>query len=205
MPAERVLLTCFCAKADSLSHWDRYAKSGVGVAIGLRTVDLFPSLGYPRETIAGKVIYDSTSQETLLHDLLHFASLAITEDVSHPKHDPTFYRELLQRHLYELLVLFKDEGFADEREYRFAYIGNANLDRLGLEPAPLHFRVANHLIVPYATMGELAKINPGRLPIEEVIVSPHPDAASSSRGITEFLKYQHYEDVVVRVSALKLR
>lgn len=205
MPAERVLLTCFCAKADSLSHWDRYTKSGVGVAIGMRTSGLFASLGYPRQTDAGKVIYDPVRQEEFLHDLLHFASLAIAEDAVHPKHNPTFYRELLQRHLYELLVLFKDEGFADEREYRFAYVGNTNLHRLGLEPAPLEFRIANHLIVPYTKMCDLAKIKPSRLPIEEVIVSPHADAGSIARGVVEFLKHHEYEDARVRPSALRLR
>lgn len=205
MPAERILLTCFCAKADSLSHWDRYTKLGVGVAIGMRTVDLFPSLGYPGQTTAGKVIYDPEDQETLLRDLLHFATLAIIDDVTHPRHDPAVYRNLLQRHLYELLVLFKDEGFADEREYRFAYIDDTRLHHLGLGPAPLKFRVANHLIVPYTTMRDLAKIDSGRLPIAEVIVSPHPDAASTVRGINEFLKHSQYEDVAVRESVLKLR
>jgi hypothetical protein len=205
MPAERILLTCFCGKADSLSHWDRYSKSGVGVAIGMRASDLLPSLGYPGQTTASKVIYEPIDQERLLQDLLHFASLAIAEDAMHPKHDPAAYRRLLQRHLYELLVLFKDEGFSDEREYRFAYIDDTSLHHFGLGPVPLKFRVANHLMVPYATMRDLAKVDPGRLPIEEVIVSPHADAASTVRGISEFLEHCQYDGVTVRESVLKLR
>lgn len=200
----RIAVSCFSLVSDSLSQWRAYSRGQCGVAIGFRVVTLMEK--FLRSGVNfSKVVYRDAEKTNLFRRLIHFHRLAWEKDV---KRDDqrylAFAANTLTSTLYEFASLCKDEGFADEREYRLAYLEHTtNTDR---EPVGKRFRIAGSLLVPYVETSEFvgydetAEFRP-----YSVVVGPHPQNELVRRGIEEFLRASGLNDVPVDVSPLPFR
>lgn len=142
------------------------------------------------------------------------------EDGAEPELTPAL-REHLARHLepfldalQEALLLVKHEGFADERETRYAVMlltrpGEAS--RL-VEASLLSYRASAYGIAPYLRLTGAdperpdapVATRPSTLPIRAVAVSPSPNGSEATASVRTLL-LSHGHDVPVRRSAIPFR
>jgi hypothetical protein len=129
---------CFSEKRDLLSQWDRYADNAKGVAIGFNTrhfVKLQIETG--SQYIFGKIIYD---QNVLVRSVEHFLRHEI--DKKWRSCDDLHNMNLIENVTTNLVctilqfsVLFKDEFFLEENEWRLVYNPLGRIRRLGYASA----------------------------------------------------------------------
>lgn len=105
-----------------------------------------------------------------------------------------------------MAALFKNEGFADEREVRVAHIETPDLfGKRRLKPAQKRFRVTANAIIPYATTADISQMDKKlSLPIREIVVVPAISEVGK-RGIREYLDHIGLAEVVVRSSKVPYR
>jgi hypothetical protein len=186
----RTAVTCFSLVSDSLSQWRAYSRGSCGVALGFRPIDLMQSLGNESSVRFSKVLYLPEAKQTLFRRFVHYHRLAWEHDAQNT--EPRWINaciSLATIGLFELAALCKDEGFADEREYRMIYQRDAD----NPETLPKRFRVDGSLFVPYVStediqnMAEATDENRSQFCPVEVVVGPHPLNDVIARGIREYL------------------
>ena len=108
---EGTTILSFCGEADLLSQWRAYGIGGSGCAIGFRRAGLQDAAN-KRSFRLTPVVYDEGRQRNILTELFRFTSaLPVKVDTS----------ELWGRSLskaIEVSLSFKNESFAEEREWR---------------------------------------------------------------------------------------
>jgi hypothetical protein len=209
----RICVACFSFERDSLTQWKGYGANTLGVALGIDLMIWSFKIGRPIETSPHAVIYDDAVKRDLLRGFFHdWAELHRRDRVgSDPKHLEAYDISPRSR-FYELLSMFKDSAFRDEREFRFVYQEDPQLlSRMPIKKAPKRFRVAGSVFVPYTTTKDLAQDQlridgkPLRFELHEVVVGPHPQAGLAAAGIREFLDSHGYANVPVTRSEVPFR
>lgn len=129
---------CFSEKRDLLSQWDRYADNAKGIAIGFNTrhfVKLQIETG--SQYIFGKIIYD---QSVLVKSIEHFLRYEIDRKWKpcNDLHNMNLIENVTTNLVCTILqfsVLFKDEFFLEENEWRLVYNPLGRIRRLGYASA----------------------------------------------------------------------
>lgn len=201
----RICITSYSLEGDSLSQWRAYGN----VAIGFEPSYLLAS-GGSGETQFNEVIYAHDKQVQLIDLFLDHVAQAFRQDaentrlVSRIKIEDEYISGV--RWLVGLATLFKNQGFADEREVRVAYIENPKLcDSLGLKQVPKRFRATADSIIPYVTTKDILRGKSNELlPIREIIVGPSI-TETSAMGIKEYLAFLGLSEVEVKRSKIPFR
>lgn len=129
---------CFSEKRDLLSQWDRYADNAKGIAIGFNTrhfVKLQIETG--SQYIFGKIIYD---QSVLVKSIEHFLRYEIDRkwEPCNDLHNMNLIENITTNLVCTILqfsVLFKNEFFLEENEWRLVYNPLGRIRRLGYASA----------------------------------------------------------------------
>ena len=122
----------------------------------------------------------------------------------------------MKHRFLNIITLFKNQAFEDEKEVRLIYCEHKELyEDLGIQCAPKRFRYGKGLIIPFCDTKFLQERKKSysttdikeveRLPIEEVIVGPQENQEVLIRGIKEYLIANNYSDVAVKSSSIPFR
>jgi hypothetical protein len=185
---------CLCKNPDLLSQWRGYGRSGVGFNLGFSTQYL---LDLPIIKLR-RVLYDKNAQtkviqeilgEIFRHARLYAASLNDAEKSAWQKH--------VARHVEALVVVFKHEAFAEEREFRI-YVASNDVP----ESWVVQHRPFRDLILPYLCIN-LTPVWP-RV-IAEIWVGPNNIMELRKTNMIDYLSRIQMEHVHVRTSEVPYR
>lgn len=199
-PVHRVCVASFSGSGDSLSQWRAYGQ----IAIGFEPRDI--SLHAYRANLR-PVEYQRNRQRALVDLHLHHmreAYLVDSDDGRLDRIEDVYHKT---DRLVELMAFFKDPAFADEQEYRLAFIEHPDLmPSFGHKCSTKRFRVSRGRIIPYVLSNELEPVSPsgGNLKIREIVLGPGADA-TLERGIREFLTESNMREVEVKHSRVPYR
>jgi len=230
---------------DSLAMWRLYGGAQESYAIGLDPsvplAVLAPGVDPAAPGVAlsalpwREVCYSAEEQRRLVDDVvldLPARAASLRDAVAHlggPEHlaDPAGLPEPTRRELAEFLddvqealLLIKHEGFADERETRYAVVlaptglaagtGTTHAAAADADAAVgrlLSYRATAYGVAPYLRLtgggpgdptGRVAVTDePRRLPVRAVAVSPSPNGTEALRSVGHLLRAHGYGDVSV--------
>lgn len=200
----RICIASYSLDGDSLSQWRAYGSVAIGFA---PSYELTGSRG---ECRFDSVIYDHANQERLVEFFLHHILQSFRHDMANAEAWKRLnIKEIYQGGVYQLVsmsALFKNEGFADEREVRVAYVENPDLfEKLSIEPAQKRFRATAEAIIPYVTSADISHMDEKlTLPIREIVVGPAISEVGK-KSIREFLDHLGLNKVDVRSSKVPYR
>jgi hypothetical protein len=157
-----------CANTRRAFHWQHYARSGTGAAIGFNMKEL-EELWWPFAKLV-PVSYKRAEQEQRVRALIAGVH-RVVDDLAceHPQR-----RERIQEQGAKYLALLirnvsvelKDPCFEHEKEWRFILTRTYDLDRFPTGPQDAKYRDTNGRVVPYLEV-DLAPKN-ARLPVFSV-------------------------------------
>ena len=164
-------LTCFARASDQLSQWRGYGDRGKGYSIGFDVINLASRLngiGYPLD-----VIYELETQRKITTAILktYWEYIEKQRSVSWIKTYQYDLRDFLISMALIFAASFKDEGFLEEKEFRYVMMApDSRIDNLV-------FRERNGLITPYQLLKVEADAN--RIS-SRLIVEPYKQNKQSS-------------------------
>ncbi|API50575.1 hypothetical protein BMW22_02045 [Rhizobium leguminosarum] len=184
-----VYVCCFCENPDLLSQWRGYGAGKQIVSIQFDTGDLV-GLGLIDDMVLGQIYYGKEAALTLLRDLL--SKPDIVQSIVRNRNVAT------EREQRETIVQwsprFKDEGFAEEREWRFVSKG---------KPTNVQYRVRDNVLLPYIAFGPA---NGYPLPIRSVTIGPGKESDLTSKSVSHFIQsIPMYQGVRVLDSKIPFR
>ncbi|WP_188348418.1 DUF2971 domain-containing protein [Agrobacterium tumefaciens] len=187
-----IYAACFCRKDDLLSQWRGYGGKEQGVSITFRGPQL-EELFKKRHGTMMEVIYDKERTAARAKNALNKA-LDNFDDILGPtaKKDK---KAKLASAISRLVPRFKDDGFAEENEWRFVIQRTNDL-------RDVQFRERDGVIVPYLVVSADVGDN---LPIQHITVGPGKKQDVTIRSIEILLKAKGYSDVSVRPSSVPYR
>lgn len=205
-------VACFCEEGDLLSQWRAYGVGGGGYAIGFdghqfRHLQLFEP---PVNHYLVKVIYETSTQEALIGTLIEGMCTAL--DGIAGAHGDEAAQDAISPFLEkfgllatEPLLSFKNPMFAEEREWRIAYVSVLSPFRDDL--ANVRFRVAGNQILPYVDLDLRSSLGvySGLLPILEVVHGPTLNPSLTEKSLDLLLRKHNYHFVEVDGSSVPLR
>lgn len=187
---------------DSITMWSEFGNK-TGYNIGFRSDDIIARIEEAAEiAYHGLVVYNTKKQKQLikrnlcnyLPNLLRMPLNDILEAGSRDRRDHTYLKACrkFQKMAEVYAMFFKQEGFAEEQEYRFIFKRQKDTD--------VYFRVKEGFMLPYIEIS----LSSRNLPIEEIIIAPqnHIDLAKSG---TEYMLYTKGYKAEVSLSNIKLR
>lgn len=129
---------CFSEKKDLLSQWDRYADSAKGVAIGFNTRHFVKlQVESSSQYIFGKIVYLQTFLAQYIEEFLHRQI-----DRDWRTGDDSYNVNLIENvttnlacTMLQYAILFKNEFFSEESEWRLVYNPLGRIRRLGYAAA----------------------------------------------------------------------
>lgn len=203
----RAYIAAFSTDGDSLSQWRSYGP----IAIGFSQEQ--GAFGQMLETVSGPVIYDAAAQRHLSLLYAHLVASAYRQDAADLGSAAFQMYDVSSRLLTDVAVRMKHQAFADEREWRMAYISDDSpLDDdyavAGIESLyrpKILFRRRGSMIVPYIASSSIAGNAATKLPIREIVVGPFADADRLARSIAAVLNAKGYGGIPVRRSTAPLR
>jgi hypothetical protein len=208
----RCFAACFCEHGDLLSQWRGYAGGAGGYAIGFSRDALSErsfALAHNQTTLvdtpekadlepvqygdinaaaaADKLIDRIRNPDGPMRLLIHGADAparkAITQAIG---------LQALATYVLRVIVSVKDDGFAEEHEWRLYYVGQ--------QQPPVKIRVGRPGIVPYLHMAvNMKKVGEDTIPptINKLVVGPGHNQRSQIAAARELLKAcGHSPDVV---------
>lgn len=211
---------CASTLPDSLSQWRAYAGAG-GYAVGLNpNAALTVVTDHPESHFAAVENRISGWRLVLYNDdVITDRARTLFDHIAHAAPDPeeatpgtVQWDQAVRGSVFAInltIPCIKHEGFADEREVRWTFNGEAASDSEGTT----HLRTNNLGLVPYLEVTSNAE-NPGMptpsrevrpLPIEEIVIGPCPYPEAASRGLQAALKITGYDDVQVLFSEIPYR
>ncbi len=190
-----VYVACFCAEPDLLSQWRGYGSTGGGYAIGFGTEKLV-SLG-GRSLPLIRVVYDEVEQERQIRTLVNGWRIEL-EGVSLEERWPREIAAALFAQVFALLAIsFKSKSFAEEQEWRLAYIRPRFPATLPDENFIVDSRPWNGMAVPFVRFTAGADHDPPiALPITSIRVGPHRYPTVAASGIWHLLTRHGLRDSV---------
>lgn len=213
-------ITCFSKNGDLLSQWRAYASDGKGVSIGFNGRNLASALNGHVST--KYILYDREKQRKAVSRIISrgidfFAERKPHIDYSGYDYEKTVAKSLLS-FLESIIADYKDEGFAEEREYRLEYwVPDFQKEKFRQKAK---YRTNGKFIIPYIELEtqyqyylrcsqsedfEMPTLTQTRLPIEEIIVGPALNFDDVKPGIEYLLAKNGYSDVLVKHSCIPYR
>ena len=187
---------------DSITMWSEFGNK-TGYNIGFRSNEIISRIEEAAEiAYHGLVVYETKKQKQLIRrnlcsylpGLLRMSLDEILETGSQNRQDPSYIKACrkFQKMAEVYAMFFKQEGFAEEQEYRFIFKKQKDTN--------VYFRVKDGFMLPYIEISLSNMI----LPVEEIMIAPqnHIDLAKS--GI-EYMLYTKGYKAAVSLSNIKLR
>jgi hypothetical protein len=197
----RICISSYSLDGDSLSQWRAYGSVAIGFTIN------YALAGWSGECSIASVLYARADQELFLDFFINHVSQAYAEDLKKIA-DKDYVEKLYLDGAHtaiNLVASFKNEGFADERELRVAYVENPEFVKIGMTPALTRFRVSGDAIVPYVTTSDLTFFQKeSKLPIMQIVVGPKISPLGE-KSIKEYLAHLGMGNVQVRRSSIPYR
>lgn len=207
-PTQGLLVVCFSNVRDSLEQWRGYGGTG-GISLklgpvksGQRHVFIGP------QQLPVQAFYKFRPKAALILSIVRrFEREYELDQKAMPNDWPDDHDKDYADYLHSLIsgriVAFKNESFALESEVRLA-IPYSYADKYD---GSLKFRATALGLVPYLCTGDLiADRKAGRrlLPLEEVMIGPHPRQELIGESVQTFLKHHGYS-VPVALSKVPYR
>ncbi len=187
---------------DSITMWSEFGNK-TGYNIGFRSDEIIARIEEAAEiAYHGLVVYDTKKQKQLIRknlcsylpDLLRMPLNEILEAGSRSRQDPSYLKACrkFQKMAEVYAMFFKQDGFAEEQEYRFIFKRQKD--------TAVHFRPKDGFMLPYIEI----PLSEGNLPIQEIMVAPqnHIDLAKSGM---EYMLHTKGYSADVTLSNIKLR
>jgi len=221
-PNEEIYVSSFSAKGDQLSQWRGYTPSGQGLSLGFDLSGMRPPPGSGLFSTIAPCIYTDDAKHRIIR-----AAMASVRDAARlwQKRVDELYRETLLKGLEcdheklpweirqpfhdaaicmglglkKMLILFKDESFSEETEWRFFGVRPADARPEGFRR---FLRVSGSRMIP--TVDPLIA-GAGIFPLREVVVGPCPEQALQVEAVRKFLNWNGLDHVVVRTSKIPYR
>ena len=188
MTAFQPVIFCMSARNNLLNQWRDYGKDVVPYCIEFDVQELqkWQHMSFP--ILLTKIVYDLTTQETLLKRLLTSIREKASELLGGRKHfDEHEVAPLLRGAASEIIALisrFKNSAFQAEEEWRaLCYRPDVLFEKSG-------YRSSGLGVIPFYEWH--AKDGETRLPIKSVTVGPSPYAQLSDLALKRFLDDNGY-------------
>jgi hypothetical protein len=197
----RVCISSYSLDGDSLSQWRAYGSVAIGFAINYGLV------GWSGESSIASVIYRRADQELYLDYFINHVAQAYEVDLQKIGDKEQTDRYYLDggHSAIKLVASLKNEGFADERELRTAYVENPAFVKDGMSSAPTRFRISGDAIVPYVSTSDLSFFQKdSKLPIVKIVVGPTISPVGE-KSIKKYLDHLGLRHVQVSRSAIPYR
>ena len=196
-----VYICCFCDEGDRLSQWRAYGGDGNGVTLEINPREFAPFTGYRPTGVLSlwKVHYDRNKQLALMRDAVEWTFQRYGKRMT-----PVEAAQVARRIIDFFVPTFKDDGFAEEQEWRLIFSPMAGA-------ATPRFRVARNMMGRYFSLKELvaASKSPGgkgwRLPIRSVRIGPSRHKELNALSAEALLVSAGYEGVIVERSPIAYR
>lgn len=193
----QINIASFSTEDDSLSQWRAYGP----IAVGFKTESL---ASHGIDCNLSPVIYENDKKQALAEFFVrHYASAFEEDKKNNAPHIGQW--DKINRFL-EFAVLFKNEAFKSEAEFRLTYIENPEIiESLGLKKPKRLFRASRGRIIPYITSSSIfdQPYKP-QLEISEIVIGPESDPLLDT-GVREFLSDMGMSNVLVRRSLVPFR
>lgn len=216
-------LFCLSKEDDSLHMWNYYIHNGnyQGYNIGIHVNDFLKNFANdssdkndPIRFYCGDVIYEKTAQEKEIEILCK--AIETFGDKTKPFPDEKIGRfpsntQLAMAYLWQYIqccgLFYKDESFADEKEYRIViqfdrYIANQKVSSFFNSKntsIKFDFFDRNGVLVPYLSV-PLAKEA-----VKQITMAPTMESRIASISMKEFLESNEYDKVDVEQSTIPIR
>ncbi|WP_417453182.1 DUF2971 domain-containing protein [Kiloniella sp.] len=187
----------FSEEDDLLSQWRAYSLPH-GFVLGFE-FDKLKDVATENGFIIGKCIYDDAEKIQIIRRILNIyreifvSNPDILDDLS-----PGFYEEF-----YKWAALFKHKAFREEKEWRMISAPTSNNHK------NVDIRSTQTMLIPYYKMklDIFGKDNRGDiiLPIEHVVIGPHPNSKLLSDGFSYLLSKYHIKCSAIRYSTCPYR
>jgi hypothetical protein len=195
-------IASFCGRVDKSAHWLHYGRQGLGYAIGFEPVGIQPT-----DWLSVPVLYDDSSQETMLSSIYNKIEAKSSEIISRPSHQP---RHIIEEVTSELLVMtarivapcFKNHAFNEEEEWRVFKLHIESPRISNKHMVTPEFRVANGRIIPYINL-ELPTGD--QSPIREIVAGYQIDEAVTSESLRFLFRKAGRPYPIVRKSDVPVR
>ncbi|MDW5315519.1 DUF2971 domain-containing protein [Rhizobium sp. PL01] len=186
---------CFCKNDDLLSQWRGYSggQQGISITFGGHALRVFAasnsgtlvSVVYDRDRAANRFqrLFEQHVKET--EGYQQFEDLLGIED-------PSAQKEKMFQAVSQLVPRFKDDGFAEENEWRLVIQG---------DPKDLQFRTGDGILIPYL----IAHTGGLLLPVRHVTVGPGKNQDLAIKGVELFLEKDGYGGIEVKPSKIPYR
>ena len=146
---------CLSENKDSLSQWRAYSSDGQGICIGFNTKYLDFKRDLPSQSVYAEdtlglmdVIYNPNQQKKNIINKVHFYKGLYDE-----RENEEFWlmsSSLLAFWLNENSLVFKNESFSEEKEWRLIHTPlQMEYEREIKRLSEINFRVSNHKIITY--------------------------------------------------------
>lgn len=166
-----VYVCCFCENPDLLSQWRGYGLGKQIVSLQFDTAELI-GVGLMENMLLGQIHYGKDAAMTLLRDLL--AKPDIVRSISQNRSIASEQEQ--RRTIAQWSPRFKDEGFTEEKEWRFISQAASH---------DVRYRVRDNVLLPYLEVGPAGAF---ALPIKSVTIGPGKESDLTSKSVSHFLK-----------------
>ncbi len=183
---------CFSMEKDLLNLWKYYSKGnryeGISIELSNNFVSDIQGIGNPFEIVTYPVVYDEKEQKTYIRKFI----MAMLRDEANWK--PEIIKGIIEDALLMWNILFKGQGFAEEKEVRsVVFIPKSNSTKI-------EYRTSNAFIIPYINL----KIN--KRHIKGIRFGPmNKDIVIKNISILKEALSRKFKDFDVESSDLKLR
>jgi hypothetical protein len=172
-----IFVGCFTGNGNLLSQWRSYGDAGKNLSIGF-SPDALQAAAHVQKFDLGRCIYDPTRQTTIAKEVLS----AMKREAGNEKNeDLKNVFTAAEANLLKIAILFKDQGFREEEEWRLV---SQPIDNY--MTSPIEFREGRSMFIPFMNFG-LPSRHDSRIDIEQAFVGPTPHVNAAMSATLEFL------------------
>ena len=206
-------ISCFSEQGDKLSQWKGFTEKGLGFSIGFDSSQfIYNYRSYPYVFITvKKVIYDPETQKNIIkNEIGKYIKIAsdVGIDLLSDSDSSKDVISCLSYSLFSFARIFKDEAFAEEREWRAISTDLSKLkESKKLDLPVIRYRTDGN-IIPYVEFDISPKHSNRKsikMPINEIICGPKIDFERNSLSIKKLLEDNDFYDVLIKPSNINLR
>jgi hypothetical protein len=176
-----VFVACFTQNGNLLSQWRSYSDPGKGLSIGFDP-DKLADTAYSQGFMVGQCIYDPKRQKELAAEVLSAiesqAKMMFPNSPARARFEPAF--EAVEGDLLKIAVLFKDNAFREEAEWRLVSPVISNY-----VVSPIKFREGRSMLTPYMSF-ELPTAPDRRIDFKHVWIGPTPHPNRAMVALNEY-------------------
>jgi hypothetical protein len=176
-----VFVACFTQNGNLLSQWRSYGDPGKGLSIGFDP-DKLADTAYSQHFTVGQCIYEPKRQKQIAAEVLSAietqARLMFPDSPARALFEPVF--AAVETDLLKIAVLFKDQAFREEAEWRLVSPVISNY-----VVSDIKFREGRSLLTPYMNF-ELPTGHNRRVELKHVWIGPTPHPNAAIVAVNEF-------------------